>query len=113
MPRRERPDRDRAYVEDILDSAQAMAAYVSHQTAESFAANRMLVDAVLRRLTIIGECAACLSQVYKTSHAQAAWKEIVALRNLLVHHYWVIDDERIWMYATVDVPEFAAYLAQQ
>ena len=65
----------------------------------------MLVDAIIRRLGIIGEASACLSQVYKSAHPEVAWKDIVALRNLVVHHYWVIDVAKIWIYATVDVPE--------
>jgi hypothetical protein len=112
MLRRERPDRDQSYVEDILDSAQASALYVAQQTAESFSANRMLVYAVLRRLSIIGmrglsvpgvQDLACASRVEGDRRASQSPRAPLL----------DIGDEKIWTYPTVDVPEFAAYLSQQ
>jgi uncharacterized protein with HEPN domain len=111
MPRPDRPDRDQGYVEDIIDAAGRISVYVSGSTVESFVANDVLMDAVIRRMGVIGEAAANLSQVFKTSHPEASWKEIVSLRNLVVHAYWKVDAKKIWEYATKDVPDLAAYLS--
>jgi uncharacterized protein with HEPN domain len=112
MPRPDRPDRDQGYVEDIIDAARRIAVYLAGSTVQSFVANDVLIDAVVRRMGIIGEAAANLSQVYKTAHPDAHWREIISLRNLVVHAYWRVSSEKIWEYATKDVPDLAAYLSQ-
>jgi len=45
----------RLYIQDILESIEAIEEYVQFTTEEQFYGNRQLQDAVLRRLEVIGE----------------------------------------------------------
>jgi len=45
----------RLYIQDMLESIQAIEEYVRTTTEEQFYKNRLIQDAVLRRLEIIGE----------------------------------------------------------
>jgi uncharacterized protein with HEPN domain len=48
----------RLYLDDILESIDAIAEYTSNLDENTFRAARLVQDAVLRRLQIIGEAAA-------------------------------------------------------
>jgi uncharacterized protein with HEPN domain len=98
------PDRDRAYVEDIVDSATRIRRYVGGATFDEFQANDLLQDAVLRRLMVIGEAAACLSESFKRETEAVPWRRVVAFRNLVVHHYWPVDLEIVWRIVNEEVP---------
>jgi uncharacterized protein with HEPN domain len=97
-------DRDMAYVEDILDSVEHIQRYLAGVELERFVGDSMLQDAILRRLSVIGEAAACLSTAFRTRHADVPWKSVVGFRNLVVHRYWAVDLEIVWRIVSVDVP---------
>ena len=50
------PSRDWEFrVQDILDAIAVIADYINNMTLDDFASDQRTVDAVVRRLTIIGE----------------------------------------------------------
>jgi len=110
---RERANRDQAHVEDILEASSKIAAYTANKSIEDFLASPLLIDAIIRRLAVVGEAAAKLTKTYKETHPKADWRDIVALRNLLVHAYWRIAPEKLWEIATGDVPALASYLREE
>ncbi|MDY6937714.1 MAG: HepT-like ribonuclease domain-containing protein [Cyanobacteriota bacterium] len=62
-------DRDRQTLLDIINSANLSARYLSGKTQTDFEDDRMLQDAIVRRLEIIGEAATRLSDVAAYSHS--------------------------------------------
>lgn len=110
--RRERTDRDQAYVEDILEMSKSIATYVEGKTFDDFSSTPMMADAVLRCLGVIGEAASKLTTTFKSKHPKADWKDIVGLRTILIHVYWQISPEKIWEIAVKDVPVLATYLLE-
>ena len=42
---------------------------------------------------------------FQASHANVPWADIIAMRNLLVHHYFGIDKEAVWSVVERDIPE--------
>ena len=106
------PDRDRSYVEDILqfgNEVQRIANLGSEvYLGEDFLARR----AMERCLQNIGEAAARLSKPFTDTYPQLPWRDIVGLRNVLAHQYGAIDYERLWDIATVDVPYLVELLSE-
>ena len=43
---------------------------------------------------------------FQASHANVPWADIIAMRNLLVHHYFGIDKEAVWSVVERDIPEW-------
>ena len=56
----------------------------------------MVVDAVLRKLTVIGEAAAGVPEDVRREISADPWPEIVAMRNIVVHHYFGVSLEIVW-----------------
>ncbi len=57
MPRKPDPVRDPAYLEDMLQAAEAVASFVAGRTRDEYAKNLMFRSAVERQVEIIGEAA--------------------------------------------------------
>ena len=51
---------------------------------------------VLYHLQIIGEVSRSLSEELRQSYPDPVWSNAVGLRNILVHHYFEIDEELVW-----------------
>jgi uncharacterized protein with HEPN domain len=111
MPGEQEPSRDQAYAEDIFASAKRISSYLAGTTLEQFLAHEMLQDAVLRRLTVIGEAATCLSPEFKRANPEVPWKHVVGFRNLVVHRYWTVDLEIVWRILVDEVPILVQRLA--
>ena len=70
----------------------------------SYSATGWRVDALVRQLAIIGEASAQLSPDERSRHPQIEWRKIIGLRNIVIHHYFGIDDDIIWDVVQNHVP---------
>lgn len=52
--------------------------------------------AVERNLQIIGEAAHKLSAAFKQAHPEIPWDDIYAARNVVVHHYFGVNQKIVW-----------------
>lgn len=64
----------------------------------------MLRRALTNAVQQIGEAAARVSDDGRRRAPAVPWGQIVAMRHVLVHVYWGIDNDRLWMTATHDIP---------
>jgi uncharacterized protein with HEPN domain len=84
------------FIADILDSIDSIHSYLSDvKTFSEYASNFMMVDAVERRLAIIGEALWKLTKLNKNIQVTDQ-RKIIGLRHILVHDYDLIDDASIW-----------------
>jgi hypothetical protein len=51
-----------------------------------------------------GEAAARISDRGRARVSDVPWGQIVAMRHVLVHVYWGVDADRLWVTATEDIP---------
>ena len=108
MPRKE--SHDPAYLWDMLDAARAISAFVAGRTFHDFQTDRMLRNAVERNMEIIGEAANRISESFQKSHPEIPWRNIIGQRNILIHEYGEVKNERIWVVATQSIPELVVLL---
>lgn len=88
--------RDSAYIQDIIDSARLALSYVRDVDEASFSCNFQLQDAVLRRLEIIGEAARRVSDETKAEHPRIPWRQMIGMRNQVIHMYDGVDLRIVW-----------------
>ena len=108
MPRDEK--RDPAYLWDMLDAAKAIMAFATNRTFHDYQTDRMLRNAIERNMELIGEAANRISEKIKKSHTEIPWGSIIGQRNILIHEYGEIKDERIWAVVTNRIPELIQFL---
>lgn len=93
------------YIQHIIDSASQIDEYLQGVDNLEFSKNRLIQDAVVREIEIIGEACSKLEDNFKLSHPNVPWTQITAMRNKLTHEYWDIDLRLVWHTATVETPD--------
>jgi len=53
----------------------------------------------------VGEAANRVPREVQAQHPEIAWPAIIGLRNLLAHGYETIEPQKLWLTATISVPE--------
>jgi len=98
---------NRIFLIHILDAIKNIEEYVKDiKTAEEFANNKIVRDAVLRNFEIIGEAAKQLNEEYIKEQAQINWMKVIGMRNFLIHEYFGVDLVIVWETIKKDLPYF-------
>jgi len=63
---------------------------------------------VIRQIEIIGEATKRLSNNLRDKHAHIPWQDIAGMRDKLVHDYFGVDIDKVWLTAQDDVPALRA-----
>jgi len=85
------------YISDMLDAIDRIEDYISGLDYDDFIQNNMVRDAVLRNLEVIGEAAKNIPDELKEEYSDIPWRRIVGLRNIVIHEYFGVDLENIWI----------------
>jgi uncharacterized protein with HEPN domain len=72
---------------------------------DRFDSDGLLQDAVVRRLEIIGEAAGRVSPETVAAHPGIPWREIIGMRNRIVHEYFRIDLDVVWRVVQEDLQD--------
>ena len=103
---------DKAFIEDMLESCDAIIEYTSGLTYDAFKSDRKTLDAVMRRFTILGEAATKLNSEFRSLHPAIPWRSTINMRNVLIHFYHGADTEVVWRTIKENIPELKEKLAQ-
>jgi uncharacterized protein with HEPN domain len=97
---------------DVLLSCRAIGRYTAGYDFTAYEGNEMVRDAVERRLGIIGEAlnrAAVLES--NLTETIPELRQVVGLRNRVIHGYDAVDDEIVWDIVKNKLPSLDAQVA--
>lgn len=89
---------------DIKTYACKARAFLQNQSQEDFYCNEMAQYAVFHCIEVIGEAASRLPLDFRTRHGNIPWRDIIAMRNILIHEYFDINIEMAWETVKTDIP---------
>lgn len=97
---------------DMRKYGRRVVALTSGLTAESLLGDAGWVTraALERTLFIVGEAANRVPREVQAQHPEIPWPAIIGLRNLLAHGYETIEPQKLWLTATISVPELLHHL---
>lgn len=92
------------FIEDIIDSISNIESFTYNITQAKFEAELIIQDAVVRRLEIIGEAVKNIPKNFRNKYPDVEWRKIAGLRDVLIHEYFGVDIEKIWVVIKKDIP---------
>ena len=93
------------FLEDIREAAQTIVQATGGRTLDDYLRDKLLRLAVERCFEIAGEALRRLDERDpKTASRITECRRIIGFRNVLIHGYSVISNERVWRTVQEDVP---------
>jgi uncharacterized protein with HEPN domain len=96
--------RDRAALMDIILATNHAAEFLQGMTRAEFLVDARTQAAIVRQIEIVGEACGRLSREFRSEHPAVPWRDIIAMRNFLIHEYDEVDNFLVWKTAAVDLP---------
>lgn len=93
---------DEERLRDILDSIEQIRRY-SLRGREAFERDELIQVWIVHHLARLGEAVARLSRSLRRRRSMP-WKQIIGMRNILVHEYFRIDPETVWTAVELHLP---------
>jgi uncharacterized protein with HEPN domain len=108
------PERIPDYLEHMAHALERVIEYTQGMSEVDFVANRLVQDAVMRNLGILGEAANnCVKNMPTVAEKYPGipFAEIYGLRNQLTHGYTTVDLEIVWNIVQRHVPQLRQQIA--
>jgi len=96
---------DLTRIQHIIDAGNDATRFVSGRKREDLDDDRMLLLSLVKCIEIIGEAANKISPEFKSKYPQIPWRNIVGMRNWLIHVYFDIEHDRVWSTVLEDIPD--------
>jgi uncharacterized protein with HEPN domain len=103
-----RPPEDDVLPRDMLDHASKAVAAARGKTRTDLDCDDVLAAALERFIEVVGEAACKVSPGTQLDLQSIPWREIVGMRNRLVHGYASVDHDVVWAVVTDDLSQLIA-----
>ena len=101
--------KDKGIILQIIKRCNRVIEKVSNVNETEFSLNDDIKEDVCFNLFQIGELANGLSVEFIKEYNKIPWKQIIGMRNRIVHGYDTINFEIVWNTATESIPELRSY----
>lgn len=96
---------DSVYLQHILQAMNQIDSYLQGIDKDQFLKNSLIQDGTIRQLEIIGEATKQISPDLRHQSLGIPWSQMAGMRDKLIHHYFGVDLETVWLSATQDIPQ--------
>jgi uncharacterized protein with HEPN domain len=94
---------DRGRLQDILEAIKRIERYAK-RGQRVFEEDELVHTWMIHHIQIIGEAASKLNPMFRKTHQQVPWPQIIKMRHVLVHDYLGIDLAEVWAVVDRDLP---------
>lgn len=95
---------DKVRLGHILLAIDEVVGYTTGVTLEEFVESSLIFNASVRQVAVIGEACSKLSEALKKQYPQIPWRQIIGMRNIIVHDYFGVSVQFIWSTIENDLP---------
>jgi uncharacterized protein with HEPN domain len=92
------------YLHHIIDAIAKVDEYLKGLDEIAFSQKTLVQDGVIRQIEIIGEATKRLSFDFRRRYQDIPWEDITGMRDKLIHDYFGVDIETVWLTAVDDLP---------
>ena len=98
------PLKDKGRLGHILASIERIERFTAGMTFDDLRKDEVTYYAVVKCIEIIGEASYMLTNEFREIHSQTAWRDIIAMRHVLVHGYYQVSAKQVWKVIQEDIP---------
>lgn len=96
--------RDIERLRHIVDCITHIEDFLRGKSLKNMSDDVMCYHAVVYNIMIIGEAANMLTKEFRDSHQKIPWRQMIDMRNVLVHGYFNTSPLFVWETYTNDLP---------
>jgi uncharacterized protein with HEPN domain len=96
---------DRVRLGHMRDAATKAVALLKGRSRTDLDEDELLALGVVRLLEIVGEAANQVSKETQSRFPAVAWREVVGMRNILIHGYFDLNLDIVWDTVTRNLPQ--------
>ncbi len=98
-------NKDVSRLKDMLKAARRTRTFVDGRERKDLEKNNELLGfAVVRAVELVGEAASKVTTDTRKLHPEIPWRNIIGMRNRMVHDYLNVDYDIVWAVATKNLP---------
>ena len=91
----------------MLEAIEAIQRYSAKGQVE-FDSNELVQVWCLHHILLIGEAASKLSEAARSASSTVPWRELIGMRNILIHAYFDVNWKRVWSVVANDLAPLKA-----
>lgn len=99
------------YLKNIQECIENIESYTV-EGEKHFFENKIIQDAVIRNLEIMGEATKRLSSELRSKYNEVPWRQIAGLRDVLIHDYLKVDLQEVWIIVKDELPVLKTKIKQ-
>jgi uncharacterized protein with HEPN domain len=96
----------------MIDAAETAIGIAKGLERDVFLGDRVLVDAAIKNITVIGEAATHVPETVASRWPDIPWRDMRDMRNFIVHEYFGVNPDVLWGTVTDDLPTVVPLLQQ-
>ena len=89
---------------DILEAIERIERYAV-RGKDVFIEDELIQNWVVSHIALIGEACRALPDEFQAHYTGVPWADIIGMRNILIHHYFGIDQNAVWAVVEHDIPD--------
>ena len=93
------------YIEDILESIDAINSFVEDMNYETFINDRKTYSATIREFIVIGEAISKIILILEEEYPNYPWRILKDFRNFIVHEYFGVNPQIVYDAASLELDE--------
>lgn len=99
---------DKQRLQHILDAGKKILLATKGYDRNRFIDDFIVSAAVCNFIMIIGEASAAITKDFKNKYVNFDWLLMKGMRNIIVHEYFGVDEQKVWETVENDIPKLVA-----
>lgn len=100
------------YIRDIVQNMKDAEEFIRGMSYDQFISDKRSLNAVIRSVEVVGEATKNIPDDIRARYPVVPWKEMAGMRDKLIHLYFGVDKEVVWLVVKDRIPSIRPLIEQ-